>query len=355
MKRIAGFGLLLAIVTASTARAAPPPVAWKLDRFRGSIHDLMVLGDLLFLQEQNIEDSAGELTHRVRVLGVSDGRTILDVPSGRDILNPVRHGDLLFFDEAGVKPSPREDAPIRSRTFDLVTGKEVSPERIPKAAAKAWAAHVPRAKRFRHDLPSRIAGLTFDGTTLYDYSWGGAFLWVTDTATGKTLWEKELGGLMDPDPVLSEGVLYAGNGSDLLTFDPKTGREMGAKHFEKGRIEREPAFADGLVIVTDSIGPREAFDYDRSYPQPRFHVFALEKKGWKERWSFEAEAMTGPVVSEGRVYFGSRDSFIHALDVKSGKELWRFKADGEIYETPVVSGGRLFFTTYQSVYALDLR
>jgi outer membrane protein assembly factor BamB len=52
-----------------------------------------------------------------------------------------------------------------------------------------------------------------------------------------------------------------------------------------------------------------------------------------------------PLIAGNRVFVGSRDSRLYALDIRSGKELWRFDAGGPIIASPAVAAGRLVIGT----------
>jgi outer membrane protein assembly factor BamB len=43
-----------------------------------------------------------------------------------------------------------------------------------------------------------------------------------------------------------------------------------------------------------------------------------------------------PVVVENRVFIGSADGRLYALDLKTGREVWRFEAGGAISASPAV-------------------
>jgi outer membrane protein assembly factor BamB len=50
-----------------------------------------------------------------------------------------------------------------------------------------------------------------------------------------------------------------------------------------------------------------------------------------------------PAVGGETVYFGSRDSHLYAVDLKTGNKLWTFKAGGWIRSSPVVAGKKVLF------------
>jgi outer membrane protein assembly factor BamB len=60
-------------------------------------------------------------------------------------------------------------------------------------------------------------------------------------------------------------------------------------------------------------------------------------------WSFATRKRIdgSPVVVGKRVFFGSADGKIYALDRTSGKELWQFTAGGAVNTSPAVAEDRL--------------
>src|SRR6267378_3779532 len=62
-------------------------------------------------------------------------------------------------------------------------------------------------------------------------------------------------------------------------------------------------------------------------------------------WSFKTG---GPVKSsaaivDGRVFIGSENSKLYALNLADGKKLWEFPADGPIESSPLVLDGKVYF------------
>jgi outer membrane protein assembly factor BamB len=73
-------------------------------------------------------------------------------------------------------------------------------------------------------------------------------------------------------------------------------------------------------------------------------------------WSFKTG---GPVKSsaaivDGRVFIGSGDSNVFALELSSGKKNWAAKTGGPVDSSPLVLDGKVFFgSTDNSLYAVD--
>lgn len=57
-------------------------------------------------------------------------------------------------------------------------------------------------------------------------------------------------------------------------------------------------------------------------------------------WSFKTDGpvRSSAVIQDGRVYIGSADKMLYALDFDTGQEIWSFKADSPIEAPPTVMG-----------------
>ncbi|RLC83359.1 MAG: hypothetical protein DRJ03_17410, partial [Chloroflexi bacterium] len=53
--------------------------------------------------------------------------------------------------------------------------------------------------------------------------------------------------------------------------------------------------------------------------------------------------MSAPAVVDGRLYIGSNDGNLYALDAATGGELWRVVTGGPVVSSPAVAGGRVYF------------
>lgn len=70
-----------------------------------------------------------------------------------------------------------------------------------------------------------------------------------------------------------------------------------------------------------------------------------------DAWDF---FLSSPVVANGRVYFGSGDGHIYALDAGSGQLVWKFATQGVVHASPALADGVLFVGSWDTwFYALD--
>ena len=73
-------------------------------------------------------------------------------------------------------------------------------------------------------------------------------------------------------------------------------------------------------------------------------------------WSFKTggPVNSSAVVADGRVFTGSGDNNVYALDLKSGTKLWAFKTGGPVEAPPLALNGRVFVGSQDgNLYALD--
>ncbi len=74
-----------------------------------------------------------------------------------------------------------------------------------------------------------------------------------------------------------------------------------------------------------------------------------------KKWKFKTNGMifSSPVVSNGSIYFGSDDSCLYALDTL-GHNKWIFKCDGILRSAPAVMDTLVYINTYGgTLYAIN--
>jgi outer membrane protein assembly factor BamB len=166
-------------------------------------------------------------------------------------------------------------------------------------------------------------------------------------------WRMRAGHLLEFPPSVAYGRVYlAQQRGRFFALNAETGRIIWQKKF--GRCAAaSPTVANGIVYQA-YMG---AVPCPRQPRSQRGFVIAMNARNGVELWRFEAGAIEStPLYHEGTLYFGSWDHHLYAVDARTGKLRWRFRADHEINSAPAFAGGMLFFgTDGGSVYAVNAR
>ncbi len=102
----------------------------------------------------------------------------------------------------------------------------------------------------------------------------------------------------------------------------------------------------GGYISQNTNGIIYAFDRDEPRDEPRW---VYPRQG-----TLGGHIVGGLVVAEGRVYFGSSDGMVYALDAAEGYKEWVFETSDKIWSTPAIDGDTLFIGSFDNkLYAID--
>lgn len=201
---------------------------------------------------------------------------------------------------------------------------------------------------------------TFHG----DVARSGVYPSAGPTSQPAVKWQFKTPGPIVTTPAIHGGVVYiASMSGHLYAIDQLTGKE---KWTFKSRlpIASSPAVADGSVFFVSSAGSLAALD--AATGQPRW-VYAIEH----ER-RFEARNLHGypspaqtipdawdvytssPAVVGGRVFFGSGDGNVYAIDAKAGILIWKFPTGDVVHASPAVVNGTVYIGSWDgNLYAID--
>jgi outer membrane protein assembly factor BamB len=200
--------------------------------------------------------------------------------------------------------------------------------------------------------------LTTDGSAVY-VAYGPGIMAV-DVEERREVWRfptEQQGQLQFfAAPELAEGRLFAGDyGASGGFLSPNVTVSIYAlDNLESG----SPSVVwQNDEIARDRIIAQPLADGDRVYVGTADDmVYALEADTGEEVWRFTAEqAIWGqPTVADGRVFISSLDRSLYALDEDDGSELWRVSFDGAMPSKPTVVDGRVYVGGFDSImHALD--
>jgi outer membrane protein assembly factor BamB len=156
--------------------------------------------------------------------------------------------------------------------------------------------------------------------------------------------------LMEFPPVLERGRLFLGTNHGLvLAVDAGTGRIVWHRQFA-GCVAASPAVGNGVVYLGFMDPP------PCRGTAPSF-LAALDARTGRSIWRFRAGVIeTPPLLVDGRVYFGSWDHRVYAVDARTGRLDWSFTTGDRVKGGVAFARQTIFAGSYDGrLYALDAR
>jgi eukaryotic-like serine/threonine-protein kinase len=165
-------------------------------------------------------------------------------------------------------------------------------------------------------------------------------------------------------PAIADGVVYFGAmDGHLYAIAQDTGQE---KWNFKSRmpIASSPAVVGGLVYFVSSTGslaalevatgkPKWVFptEYERKFEAKHLHGYPPDAQTIPDAWDIFTSS---PAVANSKVYFGSGDGNIYALDAQTGVLQWKFATKDVVHSSPAVVDRTVYVGSWDSyLYAID--
>ena len=179
-------------------------------------------------------------------------------------------------------------------------------------------------------------------------------------------WKFPTGNRIVSSPVIQDKTLYfGGDDGNVYAVDAETGRQIW-KRATGGPVSSTPAVANGIVYVGSYDGKFYALDTHTGALKWKFSTDGerrFEAKGlhgMQPKNQTIADAfdifLSSPVIAENKVYFGSGDGNLYALDAATGDLRWKFKTGDVVHASPAFANGVLFFGSWDSYfYAVDAK
>lgn len=198
----------------------------------------------------------------------------------------------------------------------------------------------------------------------HDPAHSGVYSGPAAKGINHVLWQFKTAGRVFSSPVVSDGIVYIGSNDHYIhALNAKNGHEVWK--FETGaNVTSTPAVADGSVYVLSLDGNAYAIDAKSGKLKWKFKtggesrmnapgLYGLEpsRETIPDVWDF---FLSSPAVYKSRVYFGSGDHHIYALDANSGQAIWKTEAGDVVHSSPAIADGKLYIGCWDSaLYSLD--
>jgi len=172
-------------------------------------------------------------------------------------------------------------------------------------------------------------------------------------------WTCQTEGAIWSTPSLTAGVVYFGSDDgNLYALDAQTGR-LKWKFLTQGMGRSRPAVAGDLIYFTSDDGYMYALAARtgvQTWQTDISNFMPADKRkigGSSDPTGFDYK-QSSPVVSDGKVYIGSLDGNIYALEAGTGKVDWTFTTGQKVRATPALAEGVLYIGSWdETMYALE--
>jgi outer membrane protein assembly factor BamB len=181
---------------------------------------------------------------------------------------------------------------------------------------------------------------------------------------GGVKWTFKAGGPIVTSPAIADGVVYiAAMEGHLYAVDQGTGKE---KWNFKSRmpIASSPAVVGDALYFVSSAGSLVALDiqtgqpkwvyaieYERKFEAKNLHGYPSAAQTIPDAWDIFTSS---PAVANGKVYFGSGDGNVYAVDAQTGAVVWKFPTKDVVHSSPAIVNNIIYIGSWDSyLYAID--
>ena len=188
------------------------------------------------------------------------------------------------------------------------------------------------------------------------------FVYALSATDGKVNWSFQTQGPVLSSPIVANGVVYDGSSDgNLYALDAQKGTPIWHYHAGPATVTVDVH----TVVVSNAVIYGSSSD-DVAYS----YLFALDAKSGTQLWQTQVkdQNFTAPQVNSGVIYIASsalehqggpdiRDSYAYAYNTNNGSLIWRSDKVGDfILAAPTVANGIIYLGSQDTfVYALDAK
>lgn len=169
----------------------------------------------------------------------------------------------------------------------------------------------------------------------------------------RTIWRLDAGDTVEFPPSVGYGKVFIPQQKGLfIAADAKTGKVIWRKRFKRC-MASSPLLSKGVVY-------QSVMDYVNC-PQGRSgasgFVQAMDAKTGRKLWRFRAAPVeSSPLLVKNTIYVGSWDHKLYAIDAKTGRKRWAFEGDDRLNTSPAYSQGKVYIAgDGGTVFAVNAR
>jgi outer membrane protein assembly factor BamB len=179
-----------------------------------------------------------------------------------------------------------------------------------------------------------------------------------------TKWAFKTGGPIVGSPVVADGVVYVASlDTYLYAVDAATGKEKW-KFKSRMPIASTPTIVEGTAYFVSSTGALAAIDtaegkpkwvfaaeHERKFEAKNLHGYPSAAQTVPDAWDIFTSS---PAVWNGKIFFGSGDGNVYAIDQKTGLLQWKVATKDVVHASPAVANNTVYVGSWDSsLYAID--
>ena len=171
--------------------------------------------------------------------------------------------------------------------------------------------------------------------------------------TRREVWRIDAHDTLEFPPTVGYGRVYLAQQKGLFfALDSETGK-VDWKHSMRRCAASSPTIGRGLVYQS-YMHPVECREGE---PGADGFVVAWDADTGRERWRFKAAPIeSSPLLRGKRLYVGSWDHNVYAIDSRTGRKVWSFRADEEVNTSAAYWRGRVYIASDAgTLYALSAK
>jgi outer membrane protein assembly factor BamB len=181
---------------------------------------------------------------------------------------------------------------------------------------------------------------------------------------GGVKWTFKTGGPIVASPAVVDGVVYIPSMDGFLyAIEQETGKEKW-KYKSRMPIASSPAVVGGMLYFVSSAGALGAIDiatgqikwvfateFERKFEARNLHGYPSAAQTIPDAWDI---FISSPAVYNGKVYFGSGDGNVYAVDAQTGVVQWKFPTKDVVHASQSIANNTVYIGSWDSYfYALD--
>lgn len=190
-------------------------------------------------------------------------------------------------------------------------------------------------------------------------------LYSLDKATGSINWNTNVGGEPDSPISVANGLVYTGthnfdnSSATLVAVNEVTGAIAWSYDYYTyhGGITGMVDSNGAAIVDGDKDGDLDVYFGVYNWGGVGDQAVSLDTAAGTENWtqSINGNSTSTPAVHHGKIFIGSDDGKLYALNATDGSVIWTYTTGGQIWSAPAVSGdGKVCFGSLDHfVYCVD--